>query len=99
VTIVDFRNGSKVNGVWYRPRRHAARIGHRTGAFKVTSDAGLEAVPGADGLDTAGLDTDDTTRPCATAAVLLELITGVSITGEVLEEGEFTSGAVPFPYW
>lgn len=47
----------------------------------------------------AALDKDDTTRPCATAAALLEHITGVSITREILEEGEFTAGAVPFPYW
>jgi hypothetical protein len=53
VTIVSFRYGSKVNGWEYRRRRHAARIGHRTGAVRVTSDAGLEAVPSADGLDTA----------------------------------------------
>lgn len=46
-----------------------------------------------------GLDPDDTTHPCATAAALLEAITGVLITRKVLEETNFTTGSVPFPYW
>jgi Family of unknown function (DUF6461) len=47
----------------------------------------------------AGLDTDDTTHPCATAATLIEAITSVVITRKTLEETKFTSGSVPFPYW
>src|SRR5579863_2566665 len=46
-----------------------------------------------------GLDPDDTAHPCATAAALLEAITGVVITRQVLEETKFTTGSVPFPYW
>ena len=46
-----------------------------------------------------GLRPDDTTHPCATAAALLEAITGVAISRSLLEETKFTSGSVPFPYW
>jgi hypothetical protein len=52
----------------------------------------------------AGLDPDDTPRPCAAAAALIEAITqegdtpGVVITRDVLEKGEFTAGAIRRPY-
>lgn len=46
-----------------------------------------------------GLVSSFATHPCATAAALLEVITGVVITRQVLAEGEFTCGTVRFPYW
>jgi hypothetical protein len=52
-----------------------------------------------DKMRDAGLDPDDTTHPCATAALLIEMITGVVITREVLETTKFTSGSVPFPWF
>jgi len=52
-----------------------------------------------DKMREAGLDPDDTKHPCATALLLIEMITGVVITREVLETTKFTSGSVPFPWF
>jgi len=47
----------------------------------------------------AGLDPDDVAHPCAAAALLIEMITGVTITPEILETTKFISGSVPFPWF
>ncbi len=47
----------------------------------------------------ADVGTDDATHPRATVAALIEAITSVVITREILEEATFTSGSVPLPYW
>jgi hypothetical protein len=41
----------------------------------------------------------DTAHPCATAALLIEMITGVVITRELVGTAKFTSGSVPFPWF
>ena len=47
----------------------------------------------------AGIDPANAAPPCATALALLEAITGVVITRQMLTDGEFTCGTVSFPYW
>jgi hypothetical protein len=77
-----------------------------TGACMPTADA----IDGSDPqrlvamMRAAGLDPEDTTRPCAAAAALVEVITGtgdthgVVITKDELENGVFTVGAVSVAY-
>src|ERR1700722_484650 len=47
----------------------------------------------------AGIGAEDTAHPRATAATLIEAITGVAITRDILENATFTAGSVPMPYW
>lgn len=53
----------------------------------------------ADVMHRAGIDAGDAAHPLATAARLIEAITGVAITREILEGAAFTPGSVPFTYW
>jgi hypothetical protein len=50
-------------------------------------------------MQRTGLDPSDTAHPCAVGAALLEAITGVVTTQQLLTDGELTSGTVSFPYW
>jgi hypothetical protein len=87
-----------MNGAWFT----WAEGGENLVAFSLTEGVALSGSNPqrlAEIMDQAGLDPGNTTHPCATATALLEAITGVAITRQMLAEGEFTSGTVKFPYW
>ena len=87
-----------MNGAWFT----WAESGDNVVEFSITEGVALSGSNPqllAEMMGQAGLDSGNTTHPCATGAALLEATTGVVITRQMLADGDFTCGTISFPYW